>query len=48
MGQPCACGEEYVDGLASRCPAGYDLGIVGIKVGMEELDVFLDGGAVGR
>ncbi len=41
-------GEEYVDGFVDRCPAGNDLGIVGIEVGVEELDVSLDGGTVGR
>jgi hypothetical protein len=41
-------GEENIDRIVNRCPAGNDLGIVGIKVGVEELDVSFDGGAVGR
>jgi hypothetical protein len=41
-------GEEYINGVVDRCSAGNDLGIVGIKVGVEELNVSLDGGTVGR
>ncbi len=41
-------GEEYVGGVVDNCPAGNDLGIVGIEVGVEVLDVSLDGGTVSR
>ncbi len=42
------CGKEDVDGIVDLCTVGNDLGVVGIKVGMEQLDVSLDGGALGR
>jgi hypothetical protein len=42
------CGEEDVDGIVDRCTAGNDLGVVGVEVGVEQLDVSLDGGAIGR
>ncbi len=41
-------GEENVDGIVDRCTAGNDLGVVGVKVGVEQLDVSLDGRAIGR
>ncbi len=30
------------------CPAGNDLRVVGVKIGVEEFNVSLDGGAIGR
>ncbi len=37
-----------VDGIIDHCTAGNDLGVVGIEVGVEQLNVSLDGGAIGR
>jgi hypothetical protein len=42
------CREEYVNRAADCFPSGNDLGIYGIKAGVEELNVSLDGGTVGR
>ncbi len=39
--------EEDVDRILNRCTTGDDLGVVGVKVGVEQLNVSLDGGAVG-
>ncbi len=41
-------GEEDVDGIINSCTAGNDLGVVGVEVRVEQLDVSLDGGAIGR
>jgi hypothetical protein len=41
-------GEEDVDQIVDHCTAGDDLCVVGVKVGVEQLDVSLDGGAIGR
>ncbi len=41
-------GEENVDRIVNHCTAGNDLGVVGIEVGVEQLDVSLNGGAIGR
>ena len=41
-------GEENIDVIVNCCPAGNDLVIVGVEVGVEEFNVSLDGGAVGR
>ncbi len=41
-------GEEYVDGTVNHCTTGNDLCVVGVEVGVEQLDVSLDGGAKGR
>jgi hypothetical protein len=38
-------GEEDVDGIIDSCTTGNDLGVVGVKVGVEQLNVSLDGGA---
>ncbi len=40
--------EENVDEIVDRCTAGDDLGVVGVEVGVEQLDVSLDGGTIGR
>ena len=40
--------EQDVNRIVDRCPAGDDLLVVGVKVGVEELDVSIDGGAIGR
>ncbi len=37
--------EEDVDGIVDRCTAGDDLGVVGVEIGVEQLNVSLDGGA---
>ncbi len=42
------CKKEYVDGIVDRCTTGNDLCVVGVKVGVEQLNVSLDGGAKGR
>ncbi len=39
--------EEDVDRIVDNCTRGYDLGVVGVEVGVEQLDVSLDGGAIG-
>jgi hypothetical protein len=39
-------GEENVDGIVDHCTGGDDLGIVRAEVGVEQLDVSLDGGAM--
>ncbi len=41
-------GEEDVDGIVNHCTAGNDLSVVGVKVGVEQLNVSLDGRAIGR
>ncbi len=40
--------EEVVNGIVDRCTTGNDLCVVGVEVGVEQLDVSLDGGAIGR
>jgi hypothetical protein len=40
--------EENINGIVDHCPAGNDLGTVHVKLGVEELNVSLDGGALGR
>ncbi len=40
--------EQDVNGIINHCPMGNDLHVVGVKVGVEELYVSLDGGALGR
>ncbi len=40
--------EEDVDGIVDRCTASNDLGVVGVEVGVEQLNVSLDGGAISR
>ncbi len=42
------CREQDIDGIVNHSPTGNDLHVVGVKVGVEELDVSFDGGAVGR
>jgi hypothetical protein len=34
--------------IIDRCSTGNDLRVVGVKIGVEEFNVSLDGGAVGR
>jgi hypothetical protein len=41
-------GEEDVDGIVNCCTTGNDLGVVGVEVGVEQLNVSLDGGSIGR
>ncbi len=41
-------GEEKVHGIIDHCSMGNDLGVVGVKVGVEQLNVFLSGRAIGR
>ncbi len=43
-----ACGEENIDGIIDRCTVGDDLDVVGVKVGVKQLNVSLDGRAIGR
>ncbi len=40
--------KQDVDGIVNHCPTGNDLHVVGIKVRVEELNVSLDVGAIGR
>ncbi len=40
--------EEDVDGIVDCHPTSNDLGIAGVKIGVEQIDVSLDGGAIGR
>ncbi len=42
------CREEDVNGIVNSCTAGNDLGVVGVEVGVEQLNVSFDGGAIGR
>jgi hypothetical protein len=42
------CREQDVNMIVDHCPMGNDLCVLGIKVGVKELDVSLDGGAIGR
>jgi hypothetical protein len=42
------CREEDVDKIVNCCTAGNDLSVVGVKVGVEQLNVSLDGRAIGR
>ncbi len=42
------CSEQDVDGITNHCPVGNDLHVVGVKLEVEELNVSLDGGAIGR
>jgi hypothetical protein len=42
------CREQYVDGIVDCCTTGNDRCIVGVEVGVEQLDVPLNGGAKGR
>jgi hypothetical protein len=41
-------GEKNVDEIVDRCTVGNDLGVVGVEVGVEQLNVSLDGRAIGR
>ena len=42
------CVEEDDNGIVERCTTSNDLGVVGIEVEREHLDVSLDGGEIGR
>ncbi len=40
--------KQDVDGIVDRCPTGNDMHVVGVKIGVEELNVSVDGGAIDR
>ena len=42
------CREEDINGIVDRCTTGNDLCVVGVRVGVEQLNVPFDGGAKGR